>query len=92
MPVATPCRVRRELFRKGDSDRTLVMGASTESLNSVDKAALNRRRTVDMTPTPPLTRLRSKSSQSLGQPDDTQKEAVKIVNCSPMVDLHAEKE
>ena len=51
-PVATPCRVRRKLFTKGDSQKTLKTGDSTETLGSVEKAALRRVRTVDMLATP----------------------------------------
>ena len=76
--MATPCRVRRKLFDKAaDSQITLVAGKSTESLNSVDKAALDRKRTVDLTPTPPVTRIRSKSSQSLGSTGGSEKQPEK---------------
>ena len=48
--VPTPCRVRRKLsFERADSQKTLAMGSSTESLGSVEKKAvrLNREKTVD---------------------------------------------
>ena len=52
--IATPCRTRRKLSFRGASQETLKPTASTESLDSTDRNAINERlRTVDRaTPTP----------------------------------------
>lgn len=71
--VPTPCRVRRKLsFSRFDSQKTLPMCPSTESLGSVDKKAmrLNRGKTVDNLSS--KTPKDSPSTTSLGSSDATQ--------------------
>lgn len=78
--VPTPCRVRRKLsFERADSQKTLAMGSSTESLGSVEKKAvrLNREKTVDkLSPKTPSTTSMGSTEKT---PDTSQSSPVQTV-------------